>query len=98
MLPLESTASVWAWAELMARATEACEDFAAGVIENLHLFVAPIGHVHVLLFAVRRKSDPPRRAPHIGKALSSRNPDILSEMSHFVEYLNPITLPVANVC
>src|SRR5271165_3430462 len=67
------------------------------MIQNLHLFVATIGHVHVLLFAVRRKCDPPSGPPNIGKAPPSLNPDILSEVSHFIEYLNPITLPVANV-
>jgi hypothetical protein len=83
--------------ELMARAAEAREDFATGTIQNLYLFVATVGHVYVLLFAVRRKSDPPSGSPNIRKAAPSLNPDILSEVSHFIEYLNPITLPVANV-
>jgi len=81
----------------MTRATEAGEDFATGPIENLHLFVAAIGHVHVLPFAVRRKSDPPSGSPSIGEAAPSLDPDILSKVSRSIEYLNPIALPIANV-
>jgi hypothetical protein len=85
------------FAELMTRASEAGEDFATGPIENLHLFVAAIGHVHVLLFAVRRKSDPPSGSPSIGEAAPSLDPDILSKLSRSIEYLNPIALPIANL-
>jgi hypothetical protein len=85
------------FADLMARPTEAGKNLAASTIENLHLFVATIGNVHVPLFAVRRKSDPPSRPPIIGKAASSFNPDIFFEASHFIEYLDSIALPVANV-
>ena len=67
------------------------------MIENLHLLVAAIGHVHVPLFAVRRESDPPRGSPVIGKAASSFNPDIFFEVAQFIEYLDSITLPIANV-
>src|SRR5580704_6913254 len=81
----------------MARAAEARENFATLTIENLHLFVATIGHIHVSLFAVRRKCDPPSGPPIIGKAASSFNPDIFFEVSQFIEYLDSITLPVANV-
>jgi hypothetical protein len=84
-------------ADLMARATEAREDFATGTIENLHLLVATIGHVDVFLFSVRRKFDPPSGSPRIWKAALSLDPDILSKVPLFIEYLNAITLPVANV-
>src|SRR5271163_658186 len=84
-------------AQLMARATEAREDFATGTIENLHLLVATIGHVHVFLFAVRRKIDPPSGSPRIRKAAPSLDPDVLSKVPLFIEYLKAITLPVANV-
>jgi hypothetical protein len=67
------------------------------MIENLHLFVATIGYVHVLLCAIRRKSDPPSGPPIIGEAASSFNPDIFFEVPHFVKYLDSIALPVANV-
>jgi hypothetical protein len=40
------------FAKLMARTTEAREDFATGAIENLHLLVATVCHVHVFLLAV----------------------------------------------
>jgi hypothetical protein len=81
-LIFESTASVRVgkFAELMARATEACQDLATGSIENFHLFVAAIGHEHVPLFTARRKSDPPDGSPFIGKNVPSFDPDIPLEV------------------
>jgi len=83
--------------DLMARATEAREDFATGTIENLHMLVATIGHVDVFLFSVRRKFDPPSGSPRIWKAALSLDPDILSKLSRSIEYVNPIALPIANL-
>jgi len=76
------------FADLMARAPKLERNFATLTIENLHLFVATIGHIHVSLFAVRRKSDPPSGPPIIGKAASLFNPDTFFELSQFIEYLD----------
>jgi len=64
------------FADLMAGATEARENFATNTIENLNLFVAAIGDVDVLFLAVRRKSNPPNGPPMIGEVAPSLDPDI----------------------
>jgi hypothetical protein len=67
--------------DLVPRTPEARENFSAGMVENLDLLVAPVGHVHVFLLQVRRKADPPRGAPIVGKAVSSLDPDGIFEIS-----------------
>ena len=65
--------------------------------ENLDLLIASAVHIHIFLLPVGRKADPPRGAPIIGKTAPSLEPDIVFEVSHLVEDLDPVALPVTDV-
>src|ERR1035438_1106775 len=71
--------------DLVTRTPEARENLSAGMVENLYLLVAPVGHVNVFLLPVGRKADPPRGPPSIGKAVSSLDPDVIFEVSHLIQ-------------
>src|SRR5271168_3556984 len=67
------------------------------MVENLDLLVAAVVYVHVFLFPVGRKADPPCRAPIIRNAVSSFDPNAVFEVSHFIEDLDPVALSVTNI-
>src|SRR5271167_396943 len=67
------------------------------MVENLDLLVAAVVYIHVLLFPVGRKADPPCGAPIIWKAVFSLEPNVVFEVSHFTEDLDPVALPVTDV-
>src|SRR5271168_5621656 len=67
------------------------------MIEYLDLLIASVVHVHIFLLPVGRKADPPRGAPIIGKAASSLYPEIVFEVSHLVEDLDPVALAVTDI-
>src|SRR5277367_5624493 len=67
------------------------------MIEYLDLLIASVVHVHIFLLPVGRKADPPRGAPIIGKAASSLYPEIVFEVSHLVEDLDPVALSVTDI-
>jgi hypothetical protein len=67
------------------------------MVENLHLLVASVVHVHVFLLTVGRKADPPTGAPIIGKAVSTLDPNVVFEVAHLIEDLDPVALPVTDV-
>src|SRR5271169_1188279 len=82
---------------LVTGTPEARKNFSADMVENLDLLVASIGHVYVFLRPVGRKADPPRGPPIIGKAVSSLDPDVIFEVSHLIEDLDPVALPVTDI-
>src|SRR5271154_219670 len=84
-------------ADLVTRTPEARENFPAGMVENLDLLVAAVVYVHVFLFPVGRKADPPCRAPVIRNAVSSFDPNVAFEASHFIEDLDPVALSVTHI-
>src|SRR6202021_1119816 len=67
------------------------------MVENLDLLVAAVIHVHIFLFPVWRKPDPPSGAPIIWKAVSSLDPNVVFELSHFIEDLDPVALSVTDI-
>src|SRR5271169_1397580 len=67
------------------------------MVENLDLFVAAVVYVHILLFPVGRKADPPCGAPIIWKAVFSLEPNVVFEVSHFIEDLDPVALSVTDI-
>src|SRR3984893_12219746 len=67
------------------------------MVENLDLLVAAVVYVHVFLLAVGRKADPPCGAPIIWKAAVSLEPNVVFEVSHFIEALDPVALSVTDV-
>src|ERR1700689_3517949 len=67
------------------------------MVENLDLFVAAVVYEHVFLFPVGRKADPPCGAPIIRNAFFSFDPNVAFEISHFIEDLDPVALPVADI-
>ena len=67
------------------------------MVENFDLLVATVVYVHVFLFPVGRKADPPRGAPIIWKAVFSLEPNVVFEFSHFIEDLDPVALSVTNI-
>src|SRR5271163_105303 len=67
------------------------------MIENLDLLVAAVVDVHVFLFPVRRKTDPPCGAPIVWKAAFSLDPNVVFEVSHFIEDLDPVALSVTDI-
>jgi hypothetical protein len=67
------------------------------MVENFDLLIASVVHVHVFLLPVGRKADPPCCAPIIGKAVASLDPDVIFEVSHLIEDLDPVGLPVTDV-
>src|SRR5271169_855077 len=83
--------------DLVTRTPEARKNFSAGMVENLDLLVAPVVHVHVPLLPVGRKADPPLGAPSVGEAVSSLDPDVSLEVSHLIEDLDPVALPVTDI-
>src|SRR5947209_16698245 len=84
--------------ELMAGTAEGGEDLSAGMVEGVNLLVAAVHHVHEFLFLVSRETNPPCRTAWVGQSLGScPDPDVLLEVSHLVEHLYPIALPVAHV-
>jgi hypothetical protein len=83
--------------DLVTRTPEARENFSAGMVENLDLFVAAVVYVHVFLFPVGRKADPPCSAPIIWKAAVSLDPNVVLEISHLIEDLDPVALPVTDI-
>jgi len=89
--------SMGKFTDLMTRTPEACEDISATMVENFDLLIASVVYVHVFLFSVRRKADPPSGAPIIGKAICSLDPDVILEASYLIEHLDPVSLPVTDV-
>src|ERR1035438_4110337 len=67
------------------------------MVENFDLLIASVVHVHVFLLPVGRKADPPGCSPIIGKAGSSLDPDIILEVSHLIEHLDPVGLPATDI-
>src|SRR5271155_3027428 len=67
------------------------------MVENLDLLVAAVVYVHVFLFPVGRKADPPCGAPIIWSTVFSPDPDVVFEVSHFIEDLDPVALSVADI-
>src|ERR1700685_4073744 len=67
------------------------------MVENLDLLVAAVVYVHVFLFPVGRKADPPCGAPIIWNAAFSLDPNVVFEVSHFIEDLDPIALSVTDI-
>lgn len=67
------------------------------MVENLDLLVAAVVYVHVFLFPVGRKADPPCGAPIIWKAVFSLDPNVVFEVSHFIEDLDPVALSVTDI-
>ncbi len=67
------------------------------MVENLDLLVAAVVYVHVFLFPVGRKTDPPCGAPIIWKAVFSLDPNVVFEVSHFIEDLDPVALSVTDI-
>src|SRR5208283_3211722 len=67
------------------------------MVENLDLLVTAVVYVHVFLFPVGRKADPPRGAPIIWKAAFSLEPNVVFEVSHFIEDLDPVALSVTDI-
>src|SRR5262245_28805696 len=85
-------------AGLMARATEAREDLATRVIENVHLLGAAVHHVHELLLAIGREGDPPRCAALVRQLPARvRDRDVAHERPVFLENLDAVALAVASV-
>jgi hypothetical protein len=86
------------FARLVAWTAKTREHLTSGVIEDLDLLITSISHIHEFLLPVRRKAYPPGRAPTIRQGSSPPlDPNILLEVSHFVEHLNAVTLPVTDV-
>src|SRR5437016_14172786 len=84
--------------ELMAGTAEGGEDLSAGMVEGVNLLVAAVHHVHEFLFLVSRETNPPCRTAWVRQSLGScPDPDVPLEVSHLVEHLYPIALPVAHV-
>src|SRR5271170_2517314 len=67
------------------------------MVENLDLLVAAVVYVQVFLFLVGGKADPPCRAPIIRNAVSSFDPNVAFEASHFIEDLDPVALSVTDI-
>src|ERR1700688_1379953 len=67
------------------------------MVENLDLLVAAVVYVHVFLLPVGRKADPPCGAPIIWKAAVSLDPNVVFEVPHFIEDLDPVALSVADI-
>src|ERR1039458_402979 len=67
------------------------------MVENLDLLIASVVHVYVFLFAVGRKANPPSSAPIVRETVSSLDPDIILEVSHLIEHLDPVGLPVTDI-
>src|SRR6202162_1002392 len=67
------------------------------MVENLDLLVAAVVHAHIFLLPVWREADPPRGAPIIWKAVFSLDPNVVLEVSHLIEDLDPVALPVTNI-
>src|ERR1700730_526506 len=83
---------------LVARTAKTREHLSGGMIEDLDLLITSISDIHELLLPIRRKADPPGRAPIVRQGPSSPlNPNILVEVSHLVEHLNAVTLPVTDI-
>src|SRR5580692_9226445 len=98
--------SVRKFAGLPSDTTETGEDLSAGAVENFNLLVVLIDHVHVLLSGIARKTDPHCRSESAGLVLRTRRElghqleldgDVLLEVSHFIEHLNAVAAPVADV-
>src|ERR1051326_221532 len=84
--------------QLMPGTSEGRQDLSCGVVQGVNLLVAAVHHVHEFLFLVFGEFHPPGRAARIRHSLSSRSdPNVPLELSHFVEHLYSIALPVANV-
>jgi len=67
------------------------------MVENFDLLIASIIHVHKFLLPVGRKADPPSSTPIVRKAVSSLDPNVVLEVSHLIEDLDPVALPVTDV-
>src|SRR5213594_3640395 len=84
--------------ELMAGTAEGGQDLSGSMVERVNLLVAAVHHVHEFLFLVWRETNPPCGAAWVRHGLGSRpDPDVSLELSHLVEHLDAITLPVAHV-
>ena len=83
--------------DLVTRTPEACDYFSASVVENFDLLIATVVDVHVFLLTVGRKADSPSSAPIIGKAVSSLDPNVVFEVAHLIEDLDPVALAVTDV-
>src|ERR1022692_4191528 len=67
------------------------------MVENLDLLIASVVHVYVFLLPVGRKANPPSSAPIVRETVSSLDPDIILEVSHLIEHLDPVGLPVTDI-
>src|SRR5579864_4355056 len=85
-------------AELVPGTAEAPENLTARVIENMNGFVAAIHDKHISLLRIAGKSHPPRSAARIRKiGRAGSDPNVALKLSHFVEHLDSIALPVAYI-
>src|SRR5580692_11829346 len=83
---------------LMTWTAKTREHLASRMIKDLDLLIAPVSHIHEFLFPVRRKAYPPGGAPIVREAsIASSNPNVALEISHLVEHLNAVALPVAYI-
>src|ERR1035438_1777407 len=67
------------------------------MVENLDLLIASVVHVYVFLLPVGRKANPPNSAPIVRETVSSLDPDVIFEISHLIEDLDPVGLPVTDI-
>jgi hypothetical protein len=67
------------------------------MVEDLDLLVAAVVYVHVFLYPAGRKADPPCGAPIIWKTVLSLDPNVVFEVSHFIEGLDPVALSVTDI-
>src|SRR5271156_168829 len=67
------------------------------MVENLDLLVAAVVYVHIFLLRGWREANPPRSPPIIWKAFLSLDPNIVFEVSHLIENLDPVALPVTDI-
>src|SRR5262245_43963631 len=82
----------------MTGTTEGAENFAAVVVDDVHLLVASVHHEQVTLCSVAREVDGPHRAAFVGQfAGAGADPQVALETPELVEDLDAITLPVAHV-
>jgi hypothetical protein len=67
------------------------------MVENFDLLIASVVHVYLFLLPVGRKTDPPGGAPIVQETLSSLDPNVILEISHLIEDLDPVGLPITDI-
>src|SRR5579875_903689 len=82
---------------LVARLAAARQGFAGRPVENPNCFIPAVSYIHKLLSLIRRKGQPPGRAPAYYFSGGRVDEDVPYELAHFGENLHSVAQPVAYV-